>query len=593
VTAAARFSFVQITDLHLGFREVASPEPLVEDLRQIERETGERAAFIVATGDLTDHGAEAECRMYLEAIRATRLKIHPVVGNHDYIHLVGQEAKQDAGSYQRLISPLNYSFDWQGVHFVSYDYFPPENRKQVTPWLRNDLSAQPKGTPVIFLTHDQLPAAFYEQLGEFRIVATLSGHWHSSRLYHDGRIAHFNGPSLCFGGIDYSPRAYRLFTWEGERLMCETIPLRKPTGLLASPARKLSAAPWPVALRGEVHLAAPVVQQGRVFLGLMDEQQPGNGAVASWDSDTGREVWRAPLAASVKNTLAWHDHKVIAATVTGEVAALDRDTGARVWSYQLGDASRRWIFSSPVVRDGRVFVGQGPHFSALDAATGQPLWVRTDLTENDWISSYVSPASDGERVFVGFHWKPRSVRALDAGSGQALWQQPGEPKSSSPVSPIVLDGCGGLYVVLQRGLCKLDAATGVILWEFPLGETWSPAAPCVDHDTIYAASGAGVVFAVDAEDGRKRWESHCSEADDSSAMHPYRRRGRAIVSSPRAHGDSLLVGTNDGRLVRLDKNTGALQSFVQFHVPLTSSPTIAGGRIFLAARDGNLYSLRA
>ena len=67
-------------------------------------------------------------------------------------------------------------------------------------------SAVPDGKPVVLLLHHQREADFHDPLRRFNIVASVSGHWHSSRLYDDGHMVHLNCPSSTMGGIDYSAR---------------------------------------------------------------------------------------------------------------------------------------------------------------------------------------------------------------------------------------------------------------------------------------------------------------------------------------------------------------------------------------------------
>ena len=604
MTVARAFSFVQITDLHVGIPVLPDlVAPLSDDLRQIEREVGDRAAFIALTGDLTNRGTESQCRLYLEAVKATRMKIHPVVGNHDYSCGEPREKQQwNAAWYRKLIAPLNYSFDFNGVHFVSYDYTGREPGDWPAPlpidfdqsipsdWLIDDLSAQPANTPIILLIHDQKNAAFFEKLKRFRIVATISGHWHSSRLYHDGRIAHYNSSALCFGGIDYSPRSYRLFTWDQEKLACETVPLRKSNPPTISSGRAAEWL-WKSPLTGQVHLGSPVVAEGRVFLGLMDENCVNQGAIACWDAATGEALWRAPLDASVKNSVVVHAGKVIGVSITGEVAAFDARQGKRVWTYQLGDPSERWIFSSPVVGNGCVFTGQGPHFAALKADSGKPLWVRTDLTKSDWISSYATPVSDGLHVYIGFFWQPGCLYALSAETGQTIWKIAPSPNEPYAVSPLVLDGTGGLLGVLSNGITKRAAATGSIQWLFPFPNPWNPAAPAVEAGLVYAVCGAGEVWAIDANTGKQIWRWECR--NDLAEMQPYQRAAKTILASPKLLGNLLLVSVNDGRLVALDKRTGKPRWEHDFGAPVTSSPALAEGKIFLAVGDGNLYAFDA
>ena len=50
--------------------------------------------------------------------------------------------------------------------------------------------------------------------------------------------------------------------------------------------------------------------------------------------------------------------------------ALDAKDGVPVWTYQLGDFSERWVYMSPLAREGRLYVGMSSHFVALDQDTG-------------------------------------------------------------------------------------------------------------------------------------------------------------------------------------------------------------------------------
>src|SRR5690606_23794198 len=75
--------------------------------------------------------------------------------------------------------------------------------------------------PTVFLNHFPLGTRFYGDLAGFPIIATLSGHWHSSRVYQEGDTVHYNTPTLCFGGIDQSPRGYRLCSYRNGALRTE------------------------------------------------------------------------------------------------------------------------------------------------------------------------------------------------------------------------------------------------------------------------------------------------------------------------------------------------------------------------------------
>ena len=80
-------------------------------------------------------------------------------------------------------------------------------------WLRADLDAVPDDTPVVLLLHYPWGRSFFNRFSDDRLIASFSGHGHCTRVFRDGATLHFNTPSLCIGGIDQSPGAYRFCTY--------------------------------------------------------------------------------------------------------------------------------------------------------------------------------------------------------------------------------------------------------------------------------------------------------------------------------------------------------------------------------------------
>jgi hypothetical protein len=78
-------------------------------------------------------------------------------------------------------------------------------------------------------------------------------------------------------------------------------------------------------------------------------------------------------------------------------------------------------------------------------------------------------------------------------------------------------------------------ATGEEVWRFRTeGTVWM--SPALAGDVVYAADGAGLLFALDAESGAELWRF---------------RAGGAIQSSPVPAGDLLLIGSDDGAVYAL------------------------------------------
>lgn len=103
---------------------------------------------------------------------------------------------------------------------------------------------------------------------------------------------------------------------------------------------------------------------------------------------------------------------------------------AERWSFQAG----KGIVPSPVVADGRLFVGCDDHkVYCLDARTGALLWAHEtkDIVE---ASALVS----GGRVFVGV--TDGSFLALDAASGTLAWSFQTQDKILGAANLVVLEG---------------------------------------------------------------------------------------------------------------------------------------------------------
>jgi glucose dehydrogenase len=77
--------------------------------------------------------------------------------------------------------------------------------------------------------------------------------------------------------------------------------------------------------------------------------------------------------------------------------------------------TRGWVFSSPAVADGVVYVGSGSHnVYALDAVTGARRWT---YDAGDTLGS--SPVVSGGVVYIGS--PDRRVHAIDAATGDRRW----------------------------------------------------------------------------------------------------------------------------------------------------------------------------
>ncbi len=219
VAAAGVPLFVQISDTHIGFNKEANPD-VAGTLRQtIELVNAMPAspALILHTGDITHLSRPEEfdtAAQLLSQLRVTEL--HTTPGEHDvadasvseYFNRYGQAS--DRRGY--------YSFDHQGVHFISLinvlnfkaNGLGALGQPQLE-WLEADLKGRSASTPIVVFAHMPL-WTIYEPWGwgtadadqamgylrRFGSVTVLNGHIHQIVTKVEGHITFHTARSSAY-----------------------------------------------------------------------------------------------------------------------------------------------------------------------------------------------------------------------------------------------------------------------------------------------------------------------------------------------------------------------------------------------------------
>lgn len=311
--------------------------------------------------------------------------------------------------------------------------------------------------------------------------------------------------------------------------------------LAAMPARAWSAAIGAGENRRSRISAAPVVAQGRVFTMDSDGRVTATGTA-------GDRIWQTALPGAEGLTgggLATDGARVFATTAAGTLVALDAATGAEVWRQRF-DAP---VGAAPAVEGGRVFVvARDGSAWGVEAATGKVAWIGQGTPSVSGKVGAGAPAVAVDRVILPF--ASGELRAVARADGTVLWS---EAVAGSR---------------LGRAFATVRDFTGD---------------PVVAGDTVYAATSAGRLAAVDLATGTRRWEA---------------REGAQGPVWP--VGGALFLVSDENRLVRLDAATGAttwavdLPYFVkekpkrQQRIVVHHGPVLAGGRLWIASGDDRL-----
>jgi 3',5'-cyclic AMP phosphodiesterase CpdA len=217
--APTPFSFVQLSDTHVGFSGPPNPEGTRAFERAVEQVNALNPApeLVLFTGDLThdtENPEEHADRMRLFRKIAGRLRapvVRYVPGEHD--------AGLDGGAlFRDAIGETHGSFDHRGVHFVALDNVSlgrPNVGPEQLAWLKKHLERYPKSAPIVVFTHRPLfdlrpdwewftgdGDQVMNVLAPYENVTVLYGHIHRHHEHAEGGARHYAARSLIFAFPD-------------------------------------------------------------------------------------------------------------------------------------------------------------------------------------------------------------------------------------------------------------------------------------------------------------------------------------------------------------------------------------------------------
>jgi len=265
----------------------------------------------------------------------------------------------------------------------------------------------------------------------------------------------------------------------------------------------------------------------------------------------------------------------------GTMWALHATDGSIAWSYRtLFGAGKKRIFSSPALAFGNVYFGAyDGNLYCLDAATGAKRWV---YREADWVGSSPTIASDLKSLFVGLEFglwhKEGALACLDPITGARKWLY--EIPTLVHSSPLYVARHRLVVVGSSEGVIYgVHAKRGSLRWSFRAGAAVRASfAYDASTDTISFGSEDGSLYILNAKDGTLRHKIATYEP---------------IYSTPTAHRGALFAGLLDKRVVRIDIARGAIEWEHWTHARVFAQPVVIGESVYIGSNDGRLYELDA
>ncbi|RXH55770.1 metallophosphoesterase family protein [Granulicella sibirica] len=214
---ASGFSFVQISDSHIGFKKAANQDVVGTLKVAIDKINALPMTpdLLLHTGDITHSSKAAEFDAAQQLVGSAKAgQTFYVPGEHD-------TATDDGVMYRERFGKGTqgsgwYSFDHKGVHFVGLnnclqiDALGRLGPEQLA-WLKKDLAGLPASTPIVVFAHIPLwmvypdwgwgtqdGAEALSYLKRFGSVTVLNGHIHQVVQKVEGNVAFHTATSTAF-----------------------------------------------------------------------------------------------------------------------------------------------------------------------------------------------------------------------------------------------------------------------------------------------------------------------------------------------------------------------------------------------------------
>ena len=222
-----KFSFVQISDSHIGF----SKEPNQDVTRTFQEAVSrinaleDQPAFLIHTGDITDLSKPEQFDTATQVLKGAKVsQVYYIPGEHDVFLDDGQIYLE---RYGRGTQGNGWqSFDYEGVHFIGLinvlnlkkgagtglggSGFGQLGQEQLE-WLEKDVKGLSTSTPIVVFAHIPLWTVFPEwgwgtedsaqalsYLKRFGSITVLNGHIHQILQKVEGNVTFHTARSTAF-----------------------------------------------------------------------------------------------------------------------------------------------------------------------------------------------------------------------------------------------------------------------------------------------------------------------------------------------------------------------------------------------------------
>ena len=281
------------------------------------------------------------------------------------------------------------------------------------------------------------------------------------------------------------------------------------------------------------------------------------------------------------------------------------------WSIKIG----RSVFATPVISDGKVFVGnEEGRFVCLSLTSGKLLW---EFNTDDIIEGTACVAKDS----VLFGSGDGHLYSLNSSDGKLKWkyETEGEILGGANLFKSTVDN--KIYVLVgsyDNYMHCVALSDGKLKWKYETRD-YVNGAPGISDGKIYFGGCDAQIYGIKTETGKidttMDAESYIANSivvvdsvayvahhgnrvaafdlKKKSRLWEFGERDFPFFSSPAVAKDSVYAAGKDKRLYRINRKTG--EGIWEFKTGqgIESSPVVSGSSVFIGSGDGSLYAVDA
>jgi len=224
----------------------------------------------------------------------------------------------------------------------------------------------------------------------------------------------------------------------------------------------------------------------------------------------------------------------------------------------------------------RIFFGAcNGIFYAVEKTSARVVWKYDITRDGSQRSFHVNPAVDQGIIYVGCdygqYFRNKNgvghLYAFDLKTGAVKWKY---RVALGVGSDPVLDDRDVFVITLDDELLSLKKDSGRLEWSFQregaIRHLFPKAAPLVDRERLYVASGDGHFYALVKKTGRVIWQTGLDAG---------------VYTSPTPAADSYYVITRNKTLYRLDKKSGEIKGSFSMPTGPSLAPLLDNGSLLI------------